>query len=50
MGFCRSPASCPPHEDWIPTTGDIAELIVFLGFGGRMITGQTIAVDGDISI
>jgi NAD(P)-dependent dehydrogenase (short-subunit alcohol dehydrogenase family) len=34
----------------IPTTEDVAELIVYLGFGGRMITGQTIAIDGGISI
>jgi NAD(P)-dependent dehydrogenase (short-subunit alcohol dehydrogenase family) len=34
----------------IPTTGDVSELIVYLGFGGRMITGQTVAIDGGISI
>lgn len=32
------------------TPDDVAELIVYLGFGGRMITGQTIAIDGGISI
>ena len=32
------------------TPDEVAELIVYLGFGGRMITGQTIAIDGGISI
>lgn len=30
------------------TPADVAELIVYLGFAGRMITGQTIAIDGGI--
>lgn len=34
----------------VATVEDIAELIVFLGFAGRMITGQTVAIDGGISI
>ena len=34
----------------IPTTRDVAELIIFLGFGQRMITGQIVAIDGGISI
>lgn len=32
----------------ICSTRDVAELIVYLGFGGRMITGQTVAIDGGI--
>jgi len=32
------------------TPDEVAELIVYLGFGGRMITGQTVAIDGGISI
>ena len=34
----------------LATIEDVAELIVYLGFCGRMITGQTVAVDGGISI
>lgn len=30
------------------TTKDVAELMVFLGFAGSMITGQTVAIDGGI--
>lgn len=30
------------------TTADIAELMIFLGFAGGMITGQTISIDGGI--
>ncbi|MCX8997467.1 SDR family oxidoreductase [Rhizobiaceae bacterium BDR2-2] len=32
------------------TPPDIAELIVYLGFAGSMITGQTVVIDGGISI
>jgi len=32
------------------TTADVAELIVYLGFAGALITGQTVAIDGGISI
>ncbi|MBX3567783.1 MAG: SDR family NAD(P)-dependent oxidoreductase [Rhizobiaceae bacterium] len=31
-------------------TADVAELIVYLGFAGALITGQTVAIDGGISI
>lgn len=34
----------------LATPVEVAELIVYLGFGGSMITGQTIAIDGGISI
>ncbi|GAB4070974.1 SDR family oxidoreductase [Ancylobacter sonchi] len=30
------------------STADVAELIIFLGFAGSMITGQTVAIDGGI--
>ncbi len=29
---------------------DIAEVIVFLGFGAAMVTGQTIVVDGGLTL
>jgi NAD(P)-dependent dehydrogenase (short-subunit alcohol dehydrogenase family) len=29
---------------------DLAEVIVFLGFGATMITGQTIVVDGGLTL
>jgi 3-oxoacyl-[acyl-carrier protein] reductase len=29
---------------------DLAEVIVFLGFGASMITGQTIVVDGGLTL
>lgn len=32
------------------TPDDVAELIVYLGFAGRMITGQTVIIDGGVSI
>jgi 3-oxoacyl-[acyl-carrier protein] reductase len=32
------------------TTDDIAEVIVFLGFGAAMVTGQTIVVDGGLTL
>jgi len=32
------------------TTDDIAEIIVFLGFGAAMVTGQTIVVDGGLTL
>jgi 3-oxoacyl-[acyl-carrier protein] reductase len=32
------------------TTRDVAELMIFLGFAGRMITGQTVSIDGGIYI
>ncbi len=32
------------------TPADVAELIVYLGFAGSMITGQTVIIDGGVSI
>lgn len=32
------------------TPEDIAEVIVFLGFGGGMVTGQTLVVDGGLTL
>ncbi len=32
------------------TTDDIAEVIVFLGFGASMVTGQTVTVDGGLTL
>ncbi|MEZ5850488.1 MAG: SDR family oxidoreductase [Hyphomicrobiaceae bacterium] len=32
------------------TTDDIAEVIVFLGFGAAMVTGQTVTVDGGLTL
>lgn len=32
------------------TTADIAEVIVFLGFGAAMVTGQTIVIDGGLTL
>ncbi|MDQ0469655.1 SDR family NAD(P)-dependent oxidoreductase [Labrys wisconsinensis] len=32
------------------TTRDVAELMIFLGFAGSMITGQTVSIDGGIYI
>lgn len=32
------------------TTDDIAEVILFLGFGGAMVTGQTVVVDGGLTL
>ncbi len=29
---------------------DIAEVIVFLGFGAAMVTGQTVVVDGGLTL
>jgi 3-oxoacyl-[acyl-carrier protein] reductase len=29
---------------------DLAEVIVFLGFGASMVTGQTIVVDGGLTL
>ena len=29
---------------------DLAEVIVFLGFGAAMVTGQTIVVDGGLTL
>jgi 3-oxoacyl-[acyl-carrier protein] reductase len=29
---------------------DLAEVIVFLGFGAAMVTGQTITVDGGLTL
>jgi 3-oxoacyl-[acyl-carrier protein] reductase len=31
-------------------TDDLAEVIVFLGFGASMVTGQTIVVDGGLTL
>lgn len=41
-------AATPLQQLCMPA--DVAELIVYLGFGGRMITGQTVAIDGGIAI
>jgi 3-oxoacyl-[acyl-carrier protein] reductase len=38
-----------PLRRWC-TTADIAEAIVYLGFHGSMITGQTLIIDGGLSI
>jgi 3-oxoacyl-[acyl-carrier protein] reductase len=32
------------------TPDDIAEVIVFLGFGAAMVTGQTVVVDGGLTL
>jgi 3-oxoacyl-[acyl-carrier protein] reductase len=32
------------------TPDDIAEIIVFLGFGAAMVTGQTIIIDGGLTL
>lgn len=32
------------------TTDDIAEVILFLGFGAAMVTGQTIVIDGGLTL
>jgi 3-oxoacyl-[acyl-carrier protein] reductase len=32
------------------TTKDVAELMIFLGFAGSMITGQTVSIDGGVYI
>ncbi|MFN3744590.1 MAG: SDR family NAD(P)-dependent oxidoreductase [Hyphomicrobiaceae bacterium] len=32
------------------TTDDIAEVILFLGFGAAMVTGQTVVVDGGLTL
>ena len=32
------------------TPEDIAEVIVFLGVGGAMVTGQTLVVDGGLTL
>ena len=32
------------------TTDDIAEVVLFLGFGAAMVTGQTITVDGGLTL
>jgi 3-oxoacyl-[acyl-carrier protein] reductase len=32
------------------TPDDIAEVIVFLGFGAAMVTGQTIIIDGGLTL
>jgi NAD(P)-dependent dehydrogenase (short-subunit alcohol dehydrogenase family) len=34
----------------VATTTDVAELMMFLGFAGSMITGQTVSIDGGIYI
>lgn len=44
-----STIAATPLQRWC-TPDDVAELIVYLGFGGRMITGQTVVIDGGISI
>jgi 3-oxoacyl-[acyl-carrier protein] reductase len=38
-----------PLKRWA-TPADVAESILYLGFGARMMTGQTIIVDGGISL
>jgi 3-oxoacyl-[acyl-carrier protein] reductase len=32
------------------TPDDVAEVIVFLGFGAAMVTGQTIIIDGGLTL
>jgi 3-oxoacyl-[acyl-carrier protein] reductase len=32
------------------TPADLAEVIVFLGFGASMVTGQTVTVDGGLTL
>jgi len=32
------------------TPEDIAEVIIFLGFGASMVTGQTIIIDGGLTL
>jgi 3-oxoacyl-[acyl-carrier protein] reductase len=32
------------------TTDDIAEVILFLGFSAAMVTGQTVVVDGGLTL
>jgi 3-oxoacyl-[acyl-carrier protein] reductase len=32
------------------TTDDLAEVVLFLGFGAAMVTGQTITVDGGLTL
>ena len=32
------------------TPEDLAEVIVFLGFGAAMVTGQTVVVDGGLTL
>jgi NAD(P)-dependent dehydrogenase (short-subunit alcohol dehydrogenase family) len=38
-----------PLKRWA-TPADVAESILYLGFGARMMTGQTIVIDGGISL
>ncbi len=38
-----------PLQRWC-TPNDVAQLIVYLGFAGSMITGQTVIIDGGISL
>jgi NAD(P)-dependent dehydrogenase (short-subunit alcohol dehydrogenase family) len=45
----RNTIAATPLQRWC-TPDDVAELIVYLGFAGRMITGQTVIIDGGISI
>lgn len=45
----QSTVAATPLQRWC-TPDDVAELIVYLGFAGRMITGQTVIIDGGISI
>ncbi|WP_416414634.1 SDR family NAD(P)-dependent oxidoreductase [Pantoea sp. App145] len=45
----RNTVAATPLQRWC-TPDDVAELIVYLGFAGRMITGQTVIIDGGISI
>lgn len=45
----RSTIAATPLQRWC-TPDDVAELIVYLGFAGRMITGQTVIIDGGISL
>lgn len=45
----RSTIAATPLQRWCKPD-DVAELITFLGFAGSMITGQTVIIDGGISI
>jgi NAD(P)-dependent dehydrogenase (short-subunit alcohol dehydrogenase family) len=38
-----------PLKRWA-TPGDVAETIAYLGFGARMMTGQTVIIDGGITL
>ncbi|WP_213881778.1 SDR family oxidoreductase [Pseudomonas sp. dw_358] len=45
----KTSESATPLQRWC-TTGDVAEMILYLGFAAKMTTGQTLIADGGISI